>query len=185
MSTFSINATVHFFYELGQQLEVKRSGWRLIGASCHIARAAQIGFILAVMEKYSRPEEVATALLFHDLPETRTGDPDKLMARYVTVDEVRALEEQTEGLGKVGGVIRSYWHAVENRGTQLGRIAKDADYLECAVRARELEETGHKFATDWTSNVKGALVTESAKALFAEILSTHPHTWWRGLKKLS
>ena len=107
MNKVNVRAFANFAYELGQQTELTRSGWRLIGAvreplGCHVARAAQIGFILAIMEGRSRDfaQEVATALLFHDLPENRTGDADKVMARYVAIDEKRALEQQ---VGRVTG----------------------------------------------------------------------------------
>ena len=192
MNKVNVRAFANFAYELGQQTELTRTGWRLIGATreplgCHVARAAQIGFILAIMEGSSRDfaQEVATALLFHDLPENRTGDADKVMARYVVIDEKRALEEQTEGLGAATEIIRWYWDSIEERKIDLGIIAKDADYLECAVRARELEVVGHQFAENWITNVKGALRTTSAKLLMTELIMVHPHEWWRGLKKLS
>jgi putative hydrolase of HD superfamily len=189
MQRHPIDRIALFFFELGQQQEVNRHGWRLIGAQreplgVHVARAAQIGFVLALMEEYESPERVATALIFHDLPECRTGDADKIMARYMTVDERHALKEQTEPLGIVGAHIARYWTIVEERDGALGVIAKDADYLECAVRARELEVIGHTFATDWWRNVKGALRTKSAKELYDQLMSIHPHTWWAGLKKL-
>lgn len=68
---------LNFIFELGQLKKVKREGWRLIGmdnlesVSDHTLRAAQIGFILAKLEKYENPLEVCTMVVFHDIGEWR------------------------------------------------------------------------------------------------------------------
>ncbi len=184
------NKLANFVYELGQQLEEARSGWRLIRApkeplGCHVARAAQIGYALAVCEGIENPERVAAALLFHDVHECRVKELDKLTARYVQVDEEAAIRDQTFPLGVLGEKINDLWHLVEERQGQEGIVAKDADYLEACVRARELEIQGFSDAKDWIQNVGSALKTDSAKLLYQALLDTHPNLWWQGLKKLS
>jgi len=181
---------IKFFFELGQQRRVSHEGWKLLGirhpdnVAEHSLRAAQIGYALAVMEGYDKPEEVCAMLVFHDMAECRVGDLHKVAARYVEADEVRAAEEQTRELGEFGEKILGLWRQVEDKSTPAGRIAKDADYLETAVTGKEYLEQGHVYAQDWIGNVANALKTESAKKLVAELQQTDSNAWWQGLKKL-
>ncbi len=181
---------IKFIFELGQQRRVSHEGWKLLGikhpdnVAEHSLRAAQIGYVLAVMEKYPNPEEVCSMLVFHDMAECRVGDLHKVAARYVEADELRAAEDQTRELGEFGEKILDLWKQVEEKTTTAGRIAKDADYLESAVSGKEYLEQGHAFAQDWINNVANAVKTESAKKLVAELQQTGSNEWWRGLKKL-
>jgi putative hydrolase of HD superfamily len=76
-----------FFYEMGQLSRVKREGWRLLGMETpesiadHSLRAAQIGWVLAKLEGYKDPNEVAAMLVFHDIGETRMRLP-RFGSRY-------------------------------------------------------------------------------------------------------
>ncbi|HZX12186.1 MAG TPA: HD domain-containing protein [Candidatus Nanoarchaeia archaeon] len=179
-----------FFFELGMLKRVKHEGWRLLGIKDpesvgeHSLRAAQIGFILAKLEKYENPYEVATMVVFHDIGECRVGDIHKVANRYIKVEEERAVREQTEGLGEVGKEIFSLWEQHEKRTTKAGIIARDADLLEMAITAKEHVEIGYKFAEDWIRNVSNAVQTESAKKLLSSLERTHANQWWQGLKKL-
>lgn len=64
---------LNFIFELGQLKRIKHEGWRLIGVKFpesvadHCLRAAQIGYILAKMEKYENPFEVCSMVVFHDI----------------------------------------------------------------------------------------------------------------------
>ncbi|MFA5185715.1 MAG: HD domain-containing protein [Patescibacteria group bacterium] len=181
---------IKFIFELGQQRRVSHEGWKLLGikhpdnVAEHSLRAAQIGYVLAVMEKYPNPEEVCSMLVFHDMAECRVGDLHKVAARYVEADELRAAEDQTRELGEFGEKILDLWKQVEEKTTTAGRIAKDADYVESAVSGKEYLEQGHAFAQDWINNVSNAVKTESAKKLVAELQQTDSNEWWQGLKKL-
>lgn len=190
MEDASFKNVANFAYELGQQREVGRSGWRLIRApqeplGCHVVRAAQIAYFLACAEGLPCPEKVAAAVLFHDVHECRGTDIDKVAARYVVFDEHRAIEDQVKPLGDIGEKIHALWKLTEERQGKEGLIAKDADYLEMVVRARELEVQGFPEARNWIENVGSALKTDSAKKLFSALLEVHPNDWWKGLKKLS
>ncbi|MBI5655102.1 HD domain-containing protein [Candidatus Uhrbacteria bacterium] len=182
---------IKFIFELGQQRRVSHEGWKLLGirhpdnVAEHSLRAAQIGFALAVMEGYEKPEEVCAMLVFHDMAECRVGDLHKVAARYVKADELRAAQDQTSELGEFGEKILDLWKQVEEKSTLAGRIAKDADYLETAVSGKEYLEQGHTFAQDWITNVSNALKTDSAKRLIAELQQADSNEWWQGLKKLS
>lgn len=182
---------IKFIFELGQQRRVSHEGWKLLGirhpdnVAEHSLRAAQIGYALAVMEGYDRPEEVCSMLVFHDMHETRIGDLHKVARRYVNAEDIRAAKEQLEPLGELGDKIFELWNTVEERSSPTGIIAKDADYLEMAVTGKEYLEQGHVFAQDWITNVANALKTESAKMLVEALQKTNSNEWWQGLKKLS
>lgn len=72
----------------------------------------------------------------------------------------------------------------EERKTREAVCAKDADYLEQAVTAREYVEQGYRGCQDWINNVKKALKTKTAKKWIEEIEKADPNGWWKGLKKL-
>ena len=179
-----------FFFEMGHLSRVKREGWRLLGIenpesiADHSLRAAQIGWVLAKLEGYPNPNEVAAMLIFHDIGETRIGDIHKLANRYVTADEEAAVKEQTERLGDAAKDLRALWDGIENRSTQAGIIAKDADLVELAVRAREYIERGFADAAEWYEAAKSRVQTKSAKEIIEELPKLSSTSWWHGLKKL-
>jgi len=179
-----------FFYEMGHLSRVKREGWRLLGiedpesVADHSLRAAQIAWILAKLEGYANPNEVAAMMIFHDIGECRIGDLHKLANRYVSADEDRAVKEQTERLGSAGEDLFSLWHGVESRSTQAGIIAKDADLVELAVRAREYIERGYLDASEWFEAAKARVKTKSAKELIEQLPTVSSTSWWHGLKKI-
>ncbi len=180
-----------YLFELGQMRRVKHGGWTLVGIEQpdsiaeHSLRAAQIGYVLAVMEKYEKPEEVCSMLVFHDAHETRIGDLHKVARRYVTAEDEKAAEEQVAELGEIGERIMALWSTIEHKDPPAGIIAKDADYLETAVTAKEYLDNGYPLVQDWIDNVGSALKTESAKKLWAELKDATAHDWWKGLKKLA
>lgn len=181
---------ISFFYEMGQLARVKREGWRLLGVehpesvADHTLRAAQIGWVLAHMEGYKDPNEVAAILLFHDIGETRIGDIHKLANRYVQADESRAVQEQVARLDSIGEIVLDFWEQIESRSTPAGRLAKDADLLELAVRAREYSEQGYDDAREWFDTARQRVQTESAKLLIKQLTEVSPSSWWHGLKKI-
>jgi putative hydrolase of HD superfamily len=181
---------ISFFFEMGQLSRVKREGWRLLGIehpesiADHSLRAAQIGWVLAKLEGYESPGEVASMLIFHDIGETRVGDIHKLANRYITVDERRAVSEQLQRLGEVGTFVLASWDLMETRASTAGVIAKDADLLELAVRAQEYIYQGHRDAKEWYEAAAQRVKTKTAKELIAELPKISPTAWWHGLKKI-
>ena len=179
---------LNFFFELGQLRRIKHEGWRVAGVdhpesiADHTLRAAQIAYFLANMEKYPNPFEICTIILFHDIGECRIGDLHKIAIRYVTSDEERAVSDQMSPLGAPGKEVLELWRQMEKHHTKAGVIAKDADYLEQAVTAKEYIEKGHKFAVDWIHNVAKRLKTASAKKLLKDLEKVDPHDWCGGLK---
>jgi putative hydrolase of HD superfamily len=178
-------------YEAGVLSKVRRSGWWLAGmdrpesVAEHSFRTALIAYLLAVMEGRD-PERCASMALFHDLHETRVLDMHKVGQRYAAWDkaEAGAIKEQIECLpralkAKISG-YKSDFQAAESREAV---IARDADHLECLVRAREYQAGGNPQVKDWIANSRQRLITKSAKSLAAQCLRTGPQDWWEGLKK--
>lgn len=180
----------NFFFELAHLRRIKHEGERLIGVDHpesvaeHSLRAAQIGYVLALLEGYERPEEVASMLIFHDMGEARIGDLHRVANRYVTADEAQAVNEQLAPLEAIGAPIENLWRQIEERSTPAGIIAKDADYLEQAAIAKEYVERGYASAQDWITNVTRAVRTQSAKNLMATLAESNSNDWWQGLKKM-
>lgn len=172
----------------------KHTGWWFAGVKDpvsvaeHALRAAQIGYILAVMEGNANPEKVASILIMHDNVEARTGDQNKVTARYANKNEAEA-KAFSEQLDNLGGEIKEKWTAYfrefEDRNTKEGIIAKDADWLEVAFQAKEYKDQGYEAVQEWIDNVAQAVETESAKKIVSEMQNTKFYEWWRGLKKMT
>ncbi len=114
-------------------------------------------------------------MIWHDLPEARIGDLDKVAIRYIPNKqeaEQNALRAQMEGVD-FGEEILSLIQEMDEKVTLEGKIAKDADYLEAAFQAKKYLELGHTMAQNHMDNVWNALRTESGKLLFAEMKNTH------------
>lgn len=190
----AIKNIVKLIFELGFLKRQKHTGWWLAGIKDpdsvgeHALRAAQIGYILAVMEGGVNPERVASILIMHDNPETRIGDHNKVTARYLGKNdgEESALKEQLAGLEiAVAEKWQEYFMEFKTRNTKEGIVAKDADWLETAFQAKEYLDLGYESTSDWINNVGKALETDSAKKLFEEMQKTKFTDWWQGLKKMT
>lgn len=179
-----------FICELGHLKRIKHEGWKLCGVKDpesvaeHSLRAAQVGYLLARLEGYEKPEEISTILIFHDIGECRIGDVHKVARRYIDADEERAVREQVERLGEIGKDILTMWRKMDQLEGKAGAIAKDADLLEMAFTAREYIEIGFTAANDWVDKISKKLKTKSAKRLLEELKNSNCVEWWQGLKKL-
>ncbi len=189
-----IKKIVNFIFEMSQ-LKRKTSGWSLAGLPAagsasiaeHTLRAAQIGYILAVMENVN-PEKVASMLIIHDIAEARIGDQHKVAARYYSNKEPsrQAFREQIENLGTtVEEKWQKYFQEFTDRNTKEGIVARDADWLEMAFQAKEYKEQGYSSTQNWIDNVSKAVETESAKKLLTEMEKTSSTNWWKNLKKMT
>jgi len=200
MADNNIQGAVDFFFELGQLKRERHNGFLLSGVrepdtvAEHAWRAAQIGFVLAELENARAGEEVVSAervacmLLIHDNAETRLGDQHKVAARYVDLKgaEAAAFADQLNGLGeRVAGKWEAYRQEYESRATREGIVAKDADWLETALQAKEYLDLGYASTQDFIDNVAAAVETQSAKELVAALRTTQFTDWWKGLKKMT
>jgi putative hydrolases of HD superfamily len=189
-----IEKITKFIFEINQLKFKKQSGWYLAGVKNppsvaeHVMRAAQLGYIIAVMEGDANPEKVASMILIHDNGEARIGDQDKVAARYYEKDdaEKNAFEDQINNLGEeIEQKWKQYFEEFETRKTKEGIIAKDADWLETAFQAKEYLDLGHSSTIDFIDNVEKAVETESAKKIVAEMKKMDFTDWWKELKKMT
>lgn len=184
-----MNNIVRYLFETGELKRIKRSGWWLAkvkdpeSVAEHSYRTAIVAFVLAKLEG-ADAQKLSTAAVFHDVIETRLLDLHKLSARYIDVHEKierKVIDEQLAPLPKeIADEISSLY---ELKGKEF-EILKDADYLECALQAKEYVESGYNDAQEWLDNIGKLLKTDSAKKLFVSILSSRSSDWWQGLKKL-
>lgn len=181
---------VKFFFELGMLKRVKRSGWWLAGVENpetiaeHNARAAIIAYALAKLEG-ADADKAAVTCIFHDVPEVRTSDIHKVGARYLDYKaaEVKARKEQLSHLPGFSE-IEKLLAEMDKRETKEAIVAKDADYLELIVQAKEYYDIGYHEAKDWMINARKALRTKSAQRLADLAMKTNAYGWFHGLKKL-
>ncbi len=182
----------NLFFELGMLGRMKRTGPYAAGIkdpetiAQHSHRAMCIAYILAKLEK-ANVEKVLLMTLFHDFPEARLGDMNKVTLRYITLGnaEEKCLEEQTQNLPQqTQKEMLESFKEFNQRQTKEAIVAKDADLLECAVQSKEYLDLGVSSMTNWIKNVENALKTDSAKKILKEIKSTTQDEWWHGLKKL-
>lgn len=188
---------VNYIFEVGVLRREKHNGFKLIGVDNpesvaeHALRAAQIGYILTVLENKKNgtelsPERVASILVFHDNGEVRVGDLHKVASRYIDGKEAErmAFMEQVESLPEEFKNLTVYFDEIEDRKTKEGIIAKDADWLEAAFSAKEYYDLGNDLGMNWINNVEAALETESAKEMLKEMKNTRFTDWWAGLKRM-
>ena len=189
----NIKNLVNFIFELNQLKRQKHNGFKMAGVKDpdsiaeHVMRAAQIGYILAVMEN-ADPEKVTAMVLVHDNAEARIGDQNKVSARYFSNHQAehQAMSEQLQLLSEeIEKKWQGYFDEFEERTTKEGVVAKDADWLETAFQAKEYVDLGYKSAADWINNVERAVETKSAKLILKEMRQTQFNDWWRGLKKMT
>lgn len=180
-----------YLYEMGHLKQVQRSGWQQIGVhdpesvAEHSYRTAIIGYILASLEG-ANPEKTAIICLFHDTAETRIGDLHWTAKRYLSIKEGEqvALAEQLERLPqevavKVSALVNEY----EERSSREGRLAREADLLECILQAREYQIRGYAEAQDWIDGCYESLQTEMGKELASACINMQPSAWFQGLKR--
>lgn len=192
----TVSPIAKFIAELGVLKHVPIAGLVLAGVTeqqflaGHILRAAQIAFVLATLEG-ANPERTSTIVLFHDNAEVRVGDQHKVAARYFCIAdaEAAAFKDQVSQLpDQLPDMLMGYFRQFEARNTKEALVAKDSDWLETAVTAKELMEQGYpKSLQNWIDNVGKALTTASAQQLLTEISNTEEFTcsWWQGLKKMT
>ncbi len=183
---------VNYIFEAGMLKKVARSGWWTEGiknpetVAEHSYRAAIVGFIIAKMEKLSDEEasRICSALVFHDVHETRLLDLNKLTERYI--ENKKDLEKQIEKdqIGKLPKELKSSISLLFTLSEKEKQILYDADILECAFQAKEYSETGYPNTGKWLDNQIKRIKTESAKKLLEQVKKQSFRQWMNGLKKL-
>lgn len=184
-----IKELVKLFFETGMLNRLERAGDLLVGnenpqnVAEHSFRAAIIGYFLAKLEK-ADSDKVIKALLFHDLAECRILELNKVASRYLNRQraEKAAFSDQLKSMPKsASNELKALMQEMDEGKTKEAKIAKDADYLECAVSAKEAIEKGIDMK-DWINNIKKALKTNNAKKMLNMIEKTPSNEWWKNLK---
>lgn len=183
---FNISSILNFFYEVGTLRHATRAYTTKVlvqteSIADHSHRAAIIAYMLAQMAG-ANPEKTALMSLFHDIPETRTGDLDWVQKQYVTVDEDKAISAQLSPLGDLSTGILALLHEYHERETLESKLAKDADNLEYNMSLMELSFTGNEEAKTRLQDTEhqfGKIYTDEAREILREMFNSSPNQWIR------
>ncbi|MFP4116814.1 MAG: HD domain-containing protein [Candidatus Aenigmatarchaeota archaeon] len=179
---------VDFLFEVGELKKESRSGWHRISVpdpesvAEHSFRATVVGYFLAREEGVDE-NEVVKMLLFHDVPETRIGDLEKVEMVYHGKDraEDKAIEDQSKKIpGKYGEEYREILEGFNHGDSEEAIVARDADLIECAIQAKEYVKDGNEGAEFWIETIDGQLETETAKEMLGRIKDKEKR-WWKDL----
>ena len=177
-----MKSIVNFFFELGMLRKTPRSGFQFLGSGGesvaeHTFRVAAIGFTLARLDKETDVFRVVQMCLFHDLPESRTGDLNYVNKRYVDAKEDQAIKDlaQTLPFGEELLELVEEFNRGDSRESQL---AQDADQLDLILGLKEQLDLGNRYAKDWIHFARQRLKTDVGKQIAVQIMETDSTAWW-------
>ena len=173
---------VNFFFEAGMLSKTPRSGFQFLGTgeqsvAEHSFRVAVIGFALAKLAGDVNVFKVVRMCLFHDLPETRTGDLNYVNKHYVEARESEAIRDLASTL-PFGEEIEELLTELENNNTREAQLVHDADQLELILELKEQLDLGNQYASRWIHFAKERLKTDIGKKLADQITNTDSSAWW-------
>ncbi len=195
-----LESMIDYFVELNILKETSGSGWRLAfipkekrdSVADHVALTPHWAYVLGRVEGLDASDALRCAGLavFHDDPETRLGDIDKISARYLDLVKAfpDALREQVSQLPReIGDEIFGFVMEVNSEESREATIVRDADILERALRAR-IYASAERFRSVedfFDPKEEEKLQTAGGKMLMSLIrrkrnISTH---WRKGLKE--
>ncbi len=181
-----------FIFEVGTLKRIKRAWLKSEGVANpesvaeHTYRNTIVGYLLAKMEG-ADAEKVMKMCLFHDVPEVRIGDLDKVAQRYINKDtiELEVLRDQLKNLPEhAAKEIFSLVNEMSERKTKEAIIARDADILELLFQAKEYADVGYHGTEYWLEQNSKLLKTDSAKSLFRALMKQDAFAWSKGLENL-
>ncbi len=180
-----MSQAANFLNEVGMLNDTPRSGFPFLGAGAqtvseHMYRMMHIGFVLARRSEPKVDElHLLHLIMFHDLPEARTGDQNYVNHKYVTADLAKVLREGAQEW-PFGEEIAGYVREFEARETPAAQLASDADQLELLLVLKQMADLGHPGTEDWITPLLARLRTPAGKELAQEILATRWNEWWYG-----
>jgi putative hydrolase of HD superfamily len=178
-----MNQRANYLNEVGMLNHTPRSGFAFLGTGKqsvaeHIFRTLHVAFILARMSDEPIDEtRLLHLVMFHDLPEARTGDHNYVNRKYVIEDLDRVLADGARAWPhgeEIVAAIREF----EQGDTPEARLAKDADQLELLLMLKQQADLGNPHANDWIAPLLARLKTDAGKRLADEILATRWDEWW-------
>jgi putative hydrolase of HD superfamily len=173
----------NYLNEVGMLNRTPRSGLPFLGTgeqsvAEHMYRMLHIAFVLGRMSEEKIDEaHLMHLVLFHDLPEARTGDHNYVYRKYVTED-LEGLLAQGAREWPYGEEIVAYIREFEAGETAEARLAKDADQLELLLVLREQSDLGNPNTDDWIKPLLARLKTSEGNQLAQEIRETRWDSWW-------
>ncbi|MBI5880476.1 MAG: HD domain-containing protein [Chloroflexi bacterium] len=172
-----------YLHEVGMLNRTPRTGFQFLGSARqsvaeHSHRMLHVAFLLARMSAELVDElKLLHLVMFHDLPEARTGDQNYVARRYVHEDLEGVLRDG-EQAWPYGDQIVARVREFEARETLEARLARDADQLELLLVLKEEADLGNPRADNWIGPLLARLQTDAGRTLAEEILSTPSDHWW-------
>jgi 5'-deoxynucleotidase YfbR-like HD superfamily hydrolase len=179
-----LSLAANFLFEVGMLARTPRSGFPFLGSGKqsvaeHVYRMLTVAFVLARESEQPVDElHLMHLVMFHDLPEARTGDQNYVNHKYVRVDWDKLFGDLSASLPH-GAEIVALVREFEERSSPEARLANDADQLEFLLMLKEQQDLGNPRAVDWISPAVARLKTPAGKRLAEEILETRSDEWWR------
>ena len=172
----------NFLFEVGMLKKTPRTGFQFLGSGResvaeHITRTIFIGYTLSKLTGDVDELKLLKMCLFHDLPETRTGDMNYVNKKYVNVDERKALRDLTDTLF-FGEDLEAIIDEFNEKKTIVSLLAHDADQLSLILQLKEYGDLGNKYSREWIDFALKRLSTETAKKVAEAILDTDSSEWW-------
>ncbi|MBW2561330.1 MAG: HD domain-containing protein [Deltaproteobacteria bacterium] len=177
-----MKSIANFLFEAGMLQKTPRSGFQFLGSGSesvaeHVLRTIFIGYTLCKLDPEVDEARVLKLCLFHDLPETRTGDMNYVNKKYVEVNEKKAVDELAKTLS-FGEELRSAINEFNEKKTRESLVAHDADQLALILQLKEYSDLGNKYGQEWIDFAVQRLCTDTAKELAEVITETDSSEWW-------
>ena len=177
-----MKAVIDFLFEAGFLKKLSRTGFAYLGSggesvADHTCRTMYIAYVLGQMTEGVDMGLLLKLCLFHDLPETRTGDLNYVNKKYVQSNENKVLEEMVERL-PFGEEVASLIKEFNDAESPEARLANDADQLDLLLHVKEQTDMGNPRAESWIEFVFQRLRTESARQLARLAVDTDSTDWW-------
>ncbi len=178
-----MSTNTNYLFEVGMLNQTPRSGLAFLGSGRqsvaeHSFRMLHIAWLLAKLSgEPVNKLHLLQLVMFHDLPETRTGDFNYVNHKYDSTNEEKLYADLAREL-PFGEEIVALVQEFEARATPEARVAYDADQLEFLLMLKEQQDLGNPRVADWIPPALARLKTEAGKQLAQEILATRSDEWW-------
>ena len=188
MSNNSYSSLSSFIFELGLLNNFKRSGFDFLGTgnqniSSHLYRTSIIGYILAKRVEGADPLKVLLICMFHDIPESRTGDINYFQKKYVSKDEDKAVNDIISMIPEFSE-LKEYVDLFNQGSCINSQIAQDADCLELIATLKEEQDKGNMQAKLWIESSLSRLKLKESISLSKEMLKVNSYDWWMKILNL-
>ncbi len=166
-------------FEIGTLKNMKRMHSQVLPQSndsiaSHSFETTILGMILAKMEDKDE-NKIIKMCLFHDIPETRTGDANFVHSHYIKKNEKLAANDQLSNTPLKKEITDILDEFREGKSSEA-IIAKDADLLSQLVSQCNYLKDSTELKR-WNRHTASSLRTKSAKKLAKTIAKRNPLEW--------